>query len=163
MDVKKIRIGIALIAMIGLVGCSIQVSNKEGSEEKTKEEIKNSIAAIGEVTESDGLKITVNSTRIDKGLFEANDGKILFVIDVTLENTTDKSYFTSSIMNFHLKDSEGRQLSQSFMANLNGSLDTTIPPYEKVSGEIAYSAPTEGELIFSFTPILEKAVRIKVR
>lgn len=143
--------------IFGLVGCG----GSEKPEEENNEPVKTEYA-IGETAEVDGIKITVNSTRVDEGLFGgSDDGTIYFVLDITLENTTDETFASSSMMCYELKDGDGRKQDLTVGANLNGSLDTEIDPGEKGAGEIAFKTNPEGTLVLTFTPGAFSSEKVK--
>ena len=165
MKTRKI-VSIALIAVLGLTLTGCSKDSKKEKDEPTKEVIEEkTYYAIGETAESDGIKITVNSTRIDEGIFSAAEaGKQYFVMDITLENTRKKEFSSSSMMSFDVKDQEGRKQSLSISANLNGSMDTKIAPGEKAVGEIAFEVPVGGELTLYYNPgLTSDTIKIKVR
>lgn len=169
MKKSKLIIGIiVIIVIVGGVGSALSGGDdsKEDkqSEKKTEKEAKSEYA-IGESAEVGDVKITVNSTRIDEGLVAADEGKVYFVMDITLENMGDEEFSSSSLANFELKDAEGRKQDLSIGANLNGSMDTTIPAGEKATGEIAFEVAPEGTLVLSYRPdiISSDSVKIVVR
>ncbi|WP_317437400.1 DUF4352 domain-containing protein [Thomasclavelia spiroformis] len=170
---KKIKWIVLAIIVLGVIGAAMGGNDNESEQkkdtkteqttEKKEEKKEKEIYDIGETAEVDGIKITVNSTRIDEGIISAENGKQYFVLDITLENTTDEEFSSSSMMCYELKDADGRKIDMSIGANLNGSLDTSVAPGEKAVGEIAFETSPEGELTLRFTPNLTDSVRIKVR
>lgn len=154
---KKV-FSLLLVAVLGfvLVGCG-----SETKTDKKKEEKKD--YTIGETASVDDIKITVNSTRNDAGIFAPEEGTVYFVLDITLENTGDEDFTSSSMMSFKLKDADGREQDLSIGANLNGSMDTDVPAGEKASGEIAFETAPEGQLVLTYTPGFGDKVKINVR
>lgn len=157
---KILSLLLVLGLCVGLTGCGSGDSTDNTQQE---EKVEKKEYGIGDTAEVEGIKITVNSTRIDEGIFSAPEGKQYFVLDISLENTTDEDFVSSSLMCYEIKDGDGREENVSIGANLNGSLDTTIAPGEKGIGEIAFETAPEGDLTLKFTPMLDKSVSIKVR
>lgn len=160
-----------LCLFLGVSACSSSDDTKDSSdkssekkEEKKKEEKKE--LTVGDTGEADGIKITVNTTRVDAGgdFLKPDEGKVWFIMDITLENTTDEEFSSSSIICYTLKDADGREQDMAIGPELNGSLDTKVPAGETVVGEIAFTAVPEGELFLTFAPFLsDTSVKIKVR
>ena len=84
----------------------------------------------------------------DNMFIEAEEGNVFYVIEVKIENNSDDDFNSSSIMNYTLKDEDGREYDLSLFTDLNGSLDTTVAKGESGIGEIAYEVPAEGKLYF---------------
>ena len=118
---------------------------------------------VGDTAEVDGIKIKVNKVRTDKGIIEADKGKEYFIMDITLENTTDEDLSSSSVMCFELKDADGRKQDQSLSVDLNGNMDTTVSAGEKATGEIAYEVKKKSKLTLTYTPKFGDSVKINVR
>ena len=72
---------------------------------------------VGETAELNGLKITVNEAKESAGnqFIKPEAGKRFIIINVTVENTTDKDVSMSSVLQMELKDDTGR-LTISIMA-----------------------------------------------
>lgn len=154
------------VLALGLAGCSEKEGEAQKTDGDTTQENQNeekSVYEIGETAEVDGIKITVNSTRVDEGLLAAKDGKVHFVMDITLENTNDSEFASSSLLCYKVKNGDGREQSMSITANLNGTLDTKISAGEKASGEIAFETDPEGSLVLTFTPSFGDSVKFNVR
>lgn len=143
-----------LLAAMFVFTTAACTSEDEGgaAEKEVKEEEKKTEFAIGETAEVDGIKITVNSTRVDEGIFgPEEDGSIYFVMDIKLENTTDESFSSSSMLDFTLKDRDGREQDLTFSANTNGTMDTDVEAGESAVGEIAFKVAPEGTLVLTYT------------
>lgn len=150
---KILSVLLCLVILCGVSACSSDEEETKKDKKDKTEEKKKTEYAIGETAEVKGIKITVNSTRIDEGLFGASDdGTVYFVMDITLENTTDEEFSSSTMLCYTLKDIDGRKQELTIGANTNGSLDTQIEPGEKGTGEIAFKAAPEGQLTLTFKP-----------
>lgn len=131
---------------------------------------KNQVYGVGETVDINGLKFTINSAINTDEADMVNssstlkEGNTYEIIDITLENTTDKDVAISSVMSFTLKDEDGRNCSYLFSWRDNGQLDGTILPGDKLSGELLYEVPRNGELNLFFKPsVFEKDIKFKVR
>lgn len=146
-------LSLLLAVMFVFTTAACTVDDEGGSaEEEVKEEEKKTEFAVGESAEVDGIKVTVNSTRVDEGIFgPEEDGSIYFVMDIKLENTTDESFNSSSMLDFTLKDGDGREQDLTFSANTNGTMDTEVDPGESAVGEIAFKVAPEGSLVLTYT------------
>src|SRR5690554_5211909 len=133
---KKLFTGF-LVILILLVGC--ESSNEQEDNEAPVVEKKTEFA-IGETAEVDGLKITINGTRILEGddFFEPEEGTQWIAIDFTFENTTDESVYIAGIVDITLKDENGREKEMNIWGDLSGSVDGDILPHEKLSGEKSF-------------------------
>lgn len=160
---KLLALFLCSVLALGLAGCSEKEGEAQKGDGETSQEEEKSVYAVGETAEVDGIKITVNSTRVDEGLLPAKDGKIHFVLDITLENTKDSEYSSSSLLCYEVKDGDGRKQSMSITANLNGTMDTKVAPGEKETGEIAFETDPEGALTLTFTPAMGDSVQFNVR
>lgn len=158
--------------VFSMTGCSSDDKDKDADKqtEKTdekkdkKKEKKKDYFEIGETAEVEGVKITVNSTRIDPGDYiTPEEGKEFVVLDIKLENTTDKDVVSSSIICYTLKDGDGRDQSMTIGASLNGSVDGTVPAGDVLSGEVAFEVDQGNTLMLTFRPGFGDSVKIKIR
>ena len=131
---------------------------------------KNQAYGVGETVDIDGVKFTINSAiNVDEADMVNNasnlaEGNTYEIIDITIENTTDKDVAVSSVMSFTLKDEDGRSCSYLLSWRDNGQLDGTILPGDKISGELLYEVPRNGELDLFFKPsVFAREIKFKVR
>ena len=152
---------ILIISIILLAGCSADPTPSDNDNNNQNEPPKEYV--VGNVQEDSGISIKVNSTRVSQGneYFKPEQGKVFFIIDITLENKTDEEVSISSLLSFELKDADGRDQEISIFADLNGSLDGKILPNEKMTGEIAYETSAEGKLYLYFTASLFSGKTLK--
>ena len=157
---KLLKVLFVVMLCFGVVGCS---SDDNG--DNNNKEVAKSVYEIGETATVEGINITVNSVRVSTGndWSTPEEGKEFFVMDITLENTKDSDFSSSSLMCYKLKDADGRDQDIEIFIDLNGTLDTTVPSGDKASGEIAFEVPIGSELTLTFSPNLSKSVKIKVR
>lgn len=161
----------ALICTAVLTGCSSSSGSTDSkaassaSVSETVSSVEESTAqapseyAVGETADINGVKITVNSaTSTDEADPQFNtaaqleEGETYEVIDATVENNTDDTVNISSAMSFELKDADGRKANFKLPMGGNGQLDGQIDPGEKLSGELVYGVPRDGELVLKFKP-----------
>lgn len=69
------------------------------------------------------------------------------------------------MINFDLKDSDGRQQEDLILMSGESTMDGEIAPGDKLSGKILYNANAEGELVLSVKvkPIGGETVRFQIR
>ncbi|MCD8503144.1 MAG: DUF4352 domain-containing protein [Bacillaceae bacterium] len=178
---KKLKVfGIALLMMgFVLVGCEeSEVSKVEKVTEETSDvvveestganEVEETITdldlTIGDTVAFDGLQVTLNSVHksMGKEFFEPTNAYYV-ILNVTIENTTDKSEHISSLLNFKLIDGDGYSQDIGLFADTKGSLDGEIGAGRSMRGEIAFDAYesnayefifenpfTSGQAIFTF-------------
>lgn len=166
MKLKKWQIVLIVIVAIGVIGAVFGSGGEDepkADNQKSEEKTKKKEFGVGETVKVEDINITVNSTRVDEGMIASDDGTVYFVMDITLENTSDKSYSSSSMMCFTLKDTDGREQDLTVGAKLNGSMDTEVPAGEKASGEIAFKTAPEGKLVLTYKPGFGDSVKINVR
>lgn len=110
-------------------------------------EVKTEVYEIGDSVKAGNLIFTVNSTRIDEGgdFIKPKDGYIYYIIDVTVENTGDKSESVSSLMMFKLFDSDGYNYNITIGPETKGSVDGEISSGRKLRGELAFEIPQDAE------------------
>ena len=158
---KVLSLLLCLGLVTGLAACSSDDDSKKEAKDKPAEKKKTEYA-IGETAEVDGIKITINSVRNDGGKYSPpEDGNVYFVMDVTIENTTDETFHSSSMISYTLKDGDGRKQDLTILANLNGSLDMEVEPGESGKGEIGFKTGPEGKLVLTFAPNTFKDAKAK--
>lgn len=163
---KWLCISFIMMACLGLSACSDDSSStKDKDKTAQKEDSKKKVYGIGETAEVKGIRIKVNATRIDDGVYPAKDGKQYFVMDITITNNTKKTFDSSSMLCYTLKDGDGRKMELSIGAKLNGSMDMQVEPGESGTGEIAFEVAPEGKLVLIFSPdaFNNDGVRFQVR
>lgn len=155
---KKI-LGAVLVILLVLTGCS----STEGDSEETKEPVKTEFA-IGETAEIDGVKVTVNGTRILEGnaYMKPDEGKQWIAVDFTFENTKDDSVYIGGIFEITMKDGDGREKDQNIWGELEGSVDADVLSGEKLSGEKSFViSGDETHLYVYYKPSLSSSNPLK--
>lgn len=106
------------------------------SESKTQKQVFN----IGDTIKAGKGEFTVNGIREYYGseFLKPKDGKMYYVVDISVENISQDSLNLSSIMMFKLFDSESYSHDVSIVTDLKGSLDAQVSPGNKIRGEIAF-------------------------
>lgn len=172
---KKILIVILGVTTIfTLVGCGtnatgVPIPTKVDNTASSTSENKPQIFKVGETIHLKDYKVTVNGVRTatqDKsGLLKADDGKEYFLVDCTVENTSDKDQVISSAMMFKVVDEDGQAYNLAIFPEANGQLDGTIGPTRKIKGEYCVQVPlnkTGLELEFDSSFISGQQVIIKL-
>lgn len=103
--------------------------------------------AIGDSIQAGDYLFTVNGVREDKGteFIKPKDGQIYYLVDVTVENKTDKSVSVSSLIMFKLFDSEGYNYSVTIGPETKGSVNGEVAAGRKLRGELVYEIPKESK------------------
>ena len=119
-------------------------------------------------TVQNGIEFTAIKTRISSGsdYMKAQEGFEYLVIEINLKNQNKEAFSVSSMMNFELKDKEGRTLNQNYFVDVDGELDGSIYPNEQMTGEVAYEVPKDGSalyLYFKTDYFQNNAIKLKVR
>lgn len=100
--------------------------------------------SLGETATMDKFAMTVNSVRISDGrnsIVRAPvlpDGTLYFLVNVTLENISDKTEFVSSRMLINLFDSDGQTQQWTLFPDSRGSIDGRIPSGQERHGELVW-------------------------
>ncbi|HOJ49101.1 MAG TPA: DUF4352 domain-containing protein [Bacillota bacterium] len=120
-----------------------KVDSETSQQKETKTETET--YEIGDSVKAGNLIFTVNSTRTDAGgdFIKPKDGYIYYIIDVTVENTGDKSESVSSLMMFKLFDSQGYNYTITIGPETQGSVNGEISAGRKLRGELAFEIPKD--------------------
>lgn len=62
----------------------------------------------------------------------------------TVQNTTSKPYNLSTLLQVSILDKDSHKYDETITTQGNGSIDGTIPPNDKVAGEVIFEVPTAG-------------------
>lgn len=142
---------VPMIVVMGiLAGCGESTVEKvegTGQEQEAKQEQKQKQETfkVGDTVKFDGLNVTLSKVRESKGdeFMDPQNDKFL-VIQLEIENTTDKAQTVSSMLQMNLVDKEGVSMDYSITGDEKGKLDGEIGPGRKMKGEIAFDV-TESE------------------
>lgn len=165
---KKLLVLLTLLFVaIGLLGCESssveKVENNTAAAEVTNEDHKNNEAteeeapampdkiAVGETINFDGLHITLNEVFTSEGSeWEKPSFDHYLVLDLTIENTTDKSASISTLLQMTLQDEEGYSHDIALFTETKGSLDGEIGPGRSNRGQIAFDVNQSSVYEFIF-------------
>lgn len=146
-------VGLLMLSLIVLAACGeSDIEKVDGSEAKAdenkkddgkkKEEKKEQKLKIGETVNFDGLKITLNSVKADKGSeFEEPEEDKFLIADMKVKNTTDDSQSVSSMLNVTLKDADDYKYDTTIYTGVKSQLDGEIASGDKMRGQIAFDVP----------------------
>lgn len=126
--------------------------------EENLEDVSNNNLSIGDSYSKDGLIITLNEVRKEKGgeFDEAKNGEFL-VFNVSVLNNTNAEFNISSLLNFELKDSDGYPYSPTLLLEgTKSSVDGEVSPGDTLRGEIAYDAPDSKLYEFHYSEVFAK-------
>ena len=140
---KILAVALLLSLLIIFSACESVTPAKVDTSATTASTAKNQVFAIGDTIQAGDHIFTVNSVREDKGseFIKPKDGNIYYIIDVTVDNKTDKSINVSSIMMFKLFDSEGYNYNITIGPETKGSVDGEIAAGRKLRGELIFEIP----------------------
>ena len=138
---KKLFLAVALAAVL-LTGCSESTVEKvDGDEPKqeAKQEQKQETFKVGDTVKFDGLNVTLSKVRESKGdgFMKPKNDKFL-VVQLEIENKTDKAETVSSLLQMKLVDNEGVSMDVTITGDEKGQLDGEIGPGRKMKGEVAF-------------------------
>lgn len=111
---------------------------------------------IGDVIAIGSTTITVNEITYPAGdqFNKPKAGYKFLVVDLTIENKSDKAVNISTMLQMALKDTTGQKYDVDFMANLasgGSSPDGEISPGEKLRGQVGFQIPENATgLVFVF-------------
>jgi hypothetical protein len=113
---------------------------------------------IGSTGDIDGVKVTLNEVRHEtEGIVPAKEGMEYVILNVTLENGTNKNQAFSTLLNMSLKDDTGQKYTDAFGAKKTDSPGGQVVPGDKLRGEVAYEVPkTATGLRFIYAPFLNQ-------
>ncbi|MCL2323207.1 MAG: DUF4352 domain-containing protein [Oscillospiraceae bacterium] len=100
---------------------------------------------IGDTINQSDILVTVNGVRTttNNGAVDVEAGFKYVYVDITIINNTKKDLISSSVMNYTLKDQNGRKLDFIVAINTNGSIDGTVIAGDKLTGEVVYKVPAD--------------------
>jgi hypothetical protein len=155
---RKVLFLILILTFIVFAGCddvqpekvdtaTSEVSAESQRSESGETEVKTEVYEIGDSVKAGNLIFTVNSTRTDEGgeFIKPDEGKIYYMVDVTVENTGSESEAVSSLMMFKLFDSDGYNYSVTIGPETKGSVDGEISAGRKLRGELAFEVPEDAK------------------
>lgn len=149
---KKITVLVLVLALasLALSGCYVdtpieKVTKSGETADPGESQAKTETFEIGDSVKAGNLIFTVNSTRTDEGgdFIKPDEGKIYYIVDVTVENTGDESETVSSLMMFKLFDSQGYNYTITIGPETQGSVDGEISAGRKLRGELAFEIPKD--------------------
>lgn len=167
---KVLSIILGTILTIGIVGCTTTESLNKPIKEETKQEVKvekeeapkennkTKVYGVGETVGNDKIKITLNSVgqHQETNQFSVpKEGFEFFKANVTIENTSDEEKAISSLMMFKMVDDKGVSYNLALAPSKEGSLDGTIAPGRKMTGDYVAEVKPDVKLDLEIRPYLE--------
>lgn len=104
--------------------------------------------AIGDIVEIGTISLIVNGIKEIPGndFAKPEEGKKFLVVDVTVENKSDKTEAISTLLQMSLKDSSGQKYDIDLMAQTASggtSVDGELAAGEKVRGDVGFQVPAD--------------------
>lgn len=152
---KLFSLGLIILSVFALTGCSETVSKDENGNEKKE-------FSITETAIVNDTRIKINSvTKLDRECsWEYNgqcqsytepDNDYFLVIDLTIENTGSEELDISSMLSFDLKDANGEKGSYALLTEaISSQLDGSIMAGDLLKGQIAYDVKDSDVFYFYY-------------
>mgnify|MGYP000861083628 CR=1 FL=1 len=165
---KKTALIMLICVTILLAGCAVETITPEKVDNNTStgSEAKTETFEIGDSVKGGDLIFTVNSTRTDEGteFIKPSEGKIYYIVDVTVENPGSEPESVSSLMMFKLFDGDGYNYNITFGPETKGQVDGEVSPGRKIRGELVFEIPEEATgLELEITPAVFSTGKIIVK
>ena len=140
---KLLMIGLTMVLLVGITGCTETVSQDESGNEKKE-------FTLTETAIVNDTKIKINSvTKLERECSWEYDGECqsytkpendyFLIIDLTIENNGSEELNISSMMSFDLKDSNGERGKYALLTEaISSQLDGSIMSGDLLKGQIAY-------------------------
>ncbi len=95
---------------------------------------------VGDAVNFNGLHVTVNEVRKYEGDgdWETPENDFFFILDVSIENTTDEGANISTMMQMDLVDPDGYSQEMDIFVDTKGSLDGEVGAGRTMAGEISF-------------------------
>lgn len=113
---------------------------------------------IGDMQSFGGLAITLNEVEYKTEGSFAPDNDQFVVVDLSLQNTTDKAIHVSTLMQMKLQDSDGYKHSPTLYIDGQGDLNGEIAPGDSIRGQVAFDVDKSEEYKFIFAGALSGQV-----
>lgn len=145
---------LALFLVLALGSSSDTPAKVDNGHEQNGDDPKQpEIFAVGDRVQMGDFYITVRSAKFSKGtsFIKPDTGNKWIVIDIELENRSDKSVAVSSLLMFNLYDEENYAGKLAINTDEKGNLNGELGAGRKMAGEITFEVPanhTTFELIF---------------
>ena len=140
---KLLMIGLTMVLLVGITGCTETVFQDESGNEKKE-------FTLTETAIVNDTKIKINSvTKLERECSWEYDGECqsytependyFLIIDLTIENNGSEELNISSMMSFDLKDSNGERGKYALLTEaISSQLDGSIMSGDLLKGQIAY-------------------------
>lgn len=116
-------------------------------------------AAVGESINYHGVIVTVHGIRESKGddYLKPKEGSVLKVLDITVDNQSDKEQVISSALSFSLSEADGKTHMPFITSDIKQPVEGKLAPGEKLRGEIPYEISKDAkDLKLTFViPLME--------
>lgn len=121
---------------------------------------------LGETVETKVMKVTLTNMETSEGeeFLEPDEGNEFVLLDLTIENISDKDIVISSILGFnaYVDDSAMNEDYTALTSAKKETMDATVAPGKKMSGTLGYQVPKDWkEIEIHYEPEVWKDIKIK--
>lgn len=151
MKLKQRWLYVLFITVAVLTACSESTiekettssSTSESKQKETKKKEDTQQLKVGEAVNFDGVKVTLNSVRVQApSEFQKPEKGQFLVVNLTAENTTKEEEGVSSILNVELYDPNGYKYNSTILVDgIQGQFDGQIVAGGTLRGEIPFDVP----------------------
>jgi hypothetical protein len=171
MNQKHLLTALAMSALVALTGCGTAeppTKTPAGAPAAPAAETKApevKAHAVGETTDQNGVKLTVNAVRFTPGEGDnkADEGYTYAIVEATVENAGQAPFQSNTLVQYAVRTEQGVSIDRTGYPDLK-ELNGEIAPGTKVTGEIAFQVPADAKgLTLNFVADLlkrENAVNI---
>jgi hypothetical protein len=113
---------------------------------------------IGSLQTFGGLAITLNAVEYKtEASFEPKNDQFV-VVDLSIQNTTDKAVNVSTLLQMKLQDADGYKHSPALYIDGKGSLDGEVAAGDTIRGQVAFDVKKSTEYKYIFSGVLNGQV-----
>ena len=123
---------------------------------------------IGELVKAEKLEFTALSfkdTKSDNPLLQPKEGTKYIAVEVQITNNGDEKEMVSSMMSFHLENSDGQRQMHIFTPSVDKPFDGQLSKGDTTKGTLTYEVPKDSKgLKFFYNPnsLLGKSIVVKL-
>jgi len=121
---------------------------------------------LGETVETKVMKVTLTNVEKSEGeeFLAPDEGNEFVLLDITVENISDKDIVVSSILGFnaYVDDTAMNEDYAALTSAKKETMDATVAPGKKMSGTLGYQVPKDWkEIEIHYEPEVWKDIKIK--
>ena len=126
---------------------TVEQQQVESTQEETKEEENQSTFSVGDIVETEDLRISFISAKqytSDNEFIQPKDGNVFYRMEFEFENISDSDQTISSMMNWECY-ADDYSVEQSWIGD--DSIDANLSPGKKAKGAVYFEIPADAESI----------------